>query len=164
MKSLIIALSTVSLLALGSTMSGQPKEKASGTLTLDNQTFKFTSVLAYENTVRNNKETVIILSEKPLDTAKLKESFKKNGNDDDFYPTATHVKLTFDERDRGELSQLTIQSDGGVIIRSGDKNITATATIKDDAVKGKAGMLKPDKTGKKNFTLEASFDVKMWKP
>ena len=101
------------------------------------------------------KETVVILTEKPLDTAKLKASFKKNGNDDDFFPNADHIKLVFAENDKGKLTQLAIQSGGGAVIRQGDKNIRAEATVKDGSVQGTAGTVKADKVRDKLF----EFDV-----
>ncbi|MCI0379506.1 MAG: hypothetical protein L0215_18005 [Gemmataceae bacterium] len=165
MKLCFTALCTAALFGyIGAGHAGDKKSEANGTLTLGDKTIKLASALAYENKSSNRKETVVILSEKPLDTAKLKQSFKKNGNDDDFNPSETHVKLTFDDRDRGELSQLTISAGGGVFLRSGDRNIKVAATIKDGVAKGKAFMQKADKFREKPITFEVTFDVKLTKP
>ena len=134
-----------------------PKSEATGALTMGDNTYKLAKVLAYEMTRSNRKETVVILSEKPLDTAKLKQSLKKNGTDDDFFPLGAHVKLRFD--DKGALAQTAIYADGANIIGSGDDNIKATATIKDGTAKGKAGMDKPAKFFKMSYRFQVTFDV-----
>jgi hypothetical protein len=140
------------------------KSEATGTLTLGGKTYKLANALAYENTVSNRKSTVVILSEKPLDLAKLKQSFKKNGNDEDFFPFDAHVKLTFREADKGALSQLAIYADGDNVIRIGDENVKAMATFKDGTAKGSAGTKKPDKVRNMPFEFDLTFDVKMTKP
>ena len=162
MKLFHAALLTAVLFVPAAGADDKPSTEAKGTLTLSGKTYKMASALAYENTVRNRKETVVILSEKPLDVDKLKASFKKNGNDDDFYPFDVHVKLTFDGS--GELQQLSVHAAGANIIRSGDPNIKATATIKDGVAKGASGTAKPDKFRDLPFEFEIAFDVKLTKP
>src|SRR5262245_4428569 len=162
MKLLTVALGTAGMLTLGApgAAGGKkdgPKSEATGTLTMGDNTHKLTRALAYEVRRSSRKETVVILSAKPLDTAKLKQSLKKNGTDEDFFPFDAHVKLRFD--DTGLLSQTAIYADGANIIGSGDDNIKATATIKDGTAKGKAGMEKPGKFFKMSYTFEVTFDV-----
>jgi hypothetical protein len=140
----------------GAGTSGE-KKPAEGTLTVNGQTYKLASALAYAQKFRNRTEVIVLLSEKPLDVAKLKQSFEKNGNDDDWFPREAHVKLTFD--DRGELMQLTISAGGANIIRSGDPNVKTDAAIKDGSAQGKAGMKKPDTFRDKPLHFEADFDV-----
>jgi hypothetical protein len=105
----------------------------------------------------NRKQTVVILSAKPLDTTRLKQSLKKHGTDEDFFPFDAHVKLRFDAK--GALLQTAIHADGANIIGSGDSNIKVTATIKDGTVKGKAGMDKPGKFFKMMYQFEVAFDA-----
>lgn len=162
MKLLFVALVTAGLLALVAAgkaggKKDEPKTEAKGTLTLGDNTYKLARALAYEITRSNRKETVVILSEKPLDTAKLKQSLKKNGTDEGFFPFDSHVKLLFDEK--GSLSQTAIYADGANIIGSGDDNIKSAATIKDGMAKGKAGMEKPGKFFKMSYRFEVAFDV-----
>ena len=165
MKLLLMTL--VELLAIVGAVSADekkdtPKPEAKGALTIGDKTHTFENALAYETKKGTNRRTVVILTEKPLDTAKLKLSFEKNGNDEDFFARVPHVKLSFD--DRGGLVQTSIYADGGNIGRSGDPNVKATATIKDGSAKGKAGMLKPDEAFGKVFTFEVTFDVKLMTP
>lgn len=138
------------------------KKENQGTLTLGEKTYKFASALAYETTISKKKRTVVILSEKPLNTAKLKESFKKNGNDQDFFSFDPNVKLLFDEKQA--FLQLVIFADGANINLVGDDNIKATATFKDGTAKGKAGTVKPGKSFNSTYQFEVTFDVKLMKP
>src|ERR1051325_10039501 len=107
MQRLVIAFVFAGLLGFaGVGRGGEPKSKAKGTLTLAGTTYRLTSAIAYEQIVFKKKETVILLSEKPINTAKLMQSLKKNGNDDDFFPTEAHLKLSLDGA--GELLQLSV--------------------------------------------------------
>ena len=101
---------------------------------------------------------MIYLSEEPLDTTKFKASFKKKGNDEDFFASAPHIRLLFDES--GRLFQLTLYARGANFILQGYPNIKAEATIKDGAAKGTAKSVKPDK----DYEFAASFEVKLTKP
>lgn len=163
---LLLAMVTAGLLGLGAGgRADEKKKEAKGTLTLAEKKYEFAHAIAYENTGPfKMKETVVILTEKPLDTAKLKASFKKNGNDDDFFPNADHIKLVFAENDKGKLTQLAIQSGGGAVIRQGDKNIRAEATVKDGSVKGTAGTVKADKVRDKLFEFDVEFEIVLIKP
>jgi hypothetical protein len=150
---LSIALIVAGLVGLAAVaQGGEPKSMAKGTLTLKGTTYNLASALAYEQTVFKKKETVVILSEKPLDTARLKQSLQKNGNDDDFFPVVPHVKLAFDGA--GELLQLSIHVRGDNIIRSGDRNVQTKITIQEGVAKGTAGTKKAD-----GFEFDVTFEV-----
>lgn len=136
----------------------EPKPEAKGTLTLNGKTYKLEHALAYETTKFDVKFTTIYLSEKPLDASKLKASFKKKGNDDDFHAFDAHLRLMFD--DTGKLFQISMHAGGANIILQGDPNIRAEATIKDGVAKGTAKSVKPDK----DYEFEVAFDVKLTKP
>jgi len=159
MKSLLAALIAAGWFAFVSAgrAGDAPKSEGRGTLTLGTKTYKLASALAYEQTVFRKKEIAVILSEKPLNTAKLMQSLKKNGNDDDFFPTDVHVKLSFDGQ--GELLQLSVHAGGLNIIRSGDRNIKASAAVKDGSVKGTAGTKTDEEAGDKAFKFDVAFDV-----
>jgi hypothetical protein len=169
MKLPTIALLTAGLLGLVSAgraddKKDAPKVEAKGTLTLGDKKYTFASALAYVNKSSFGKETVVILSEKPVDIAKLKQSFKKNGNDDDYFPRGDHIKLIFGENDKGELTQFAFNGGGGAIIRQGDKNIKGEVTLKDDTAKGRVATLKPDKARDTKLEFEVTFEVKLTKP
>lgn len=169
MKLSITALATAGLLSLlaasrADDKKDAPKPEARGTLTLGGKKYTFGSALAYVNPHSFGKENVVILTEKPLDTTKLTQSFKKHGTDDDFFPLVDHIKLTFREDDKGKLTQFAFNGGGGAVIRQGDKNIKGELAIKDGAVKGNAGTIKADEVRNKPFEFKVEFDVKLTKP
>ena len=155
---LFLTLVTAAFLGLvGDGRAGEPKSKAKGTLTLDGTTYRLANALAYEQTVFNKKETVVLLSEKPIDTAKLVQSLKKNSNDDDFNPVVPYVKLSLDGA--GQLLQLHVYAGGANIIRSGDRNVVTKATIQGGMAKGTAGMKNADTFRDKPFSFDSEFEV-----
>jgi hypothetical protein len=163
MKSLICTFAAAGLLALAGIAraddkKAEPKAEAKGTLTLNGKTYTLACALAYETKRFDRKRTVIYLSEKPLDTAKLTASFKKTGNDEDFFAFDPHVKLVFD--DKGDFFQLALYAGGANIILQGDPNIKAEASIKDGSAKGMAKSVKPDK----DYSFEVTFEAKLTKP
>jgi hypothetical protein len=135
-----------------------PKAEVKGTLMLEGMTYKLENGLAYETTKFDRKRTVVYLSDKPLETTKLKASFKKKGTDEDFFASGPHIRLIFD--DKGELIQISLHARGANIILQGDPNIKAEAAIKDGVAKGTAKSVKPDK----DYEFLATFDVKLTKP
>jgi hypothetical protein len=169
MKSRLVALVTTGLLSLtapglADDKKDAAKPEAKGTLTLGAKKYTLSNVIAYVNPHSFGKETVVILTEKPLDTTKLKQSFKKRGDDDDFFPNVDHMKLRFSEADKGQLTQFAFNGGGGAIIRQGDKNMKAEATFKDGTAKGSAGTIKTDKVRDMKFEFDVAFEVKLMKP
>jgi len=162
MKVLIAVVFGIASMGIGTARADEkkpePKPAVMGKLTLDGKAYDLKNALTYETTRFDKKRTVVYLSEKPLDTAKLKASFKKKGNDEDFFPVDPHIKLIFD--DKGDLFQITLYARGGNIILQGDPNIKAEAAIKDGMVKGMAKSIKPDK----DYEFGATFEVKLTKP
>ena len=159
MRSLLSALCVVGLFAIADLGRAEDKKvDVSGTLTIADKTYKIESALVYETTRSDRKRTVVYLTEKGLDTAKLKASFEKKGNDEDFFPFDPFAKLVFD--DKGELFQLALYAKGNNIILQGDPNIKVEASFKDGQAKGKAKAVKPDK----EYDFDIKFEVKMMKP
>jgi hypothetical protein len=155
----VIAVGAFGLAVSGTAHSpaGEPRTEAKGSLTLGDKNYKFTRAIAYETTRGQKKQTVVVLSEKALDTAKLKQSLARKGTDEDFFPFDAHLKLRFD--DKGSLVQSAIYADGANIIGIEDDNVKVAATIKDGAAKGTAKMEKPDTFFKKSFQFDVAFDV-----
>lgn len=162
MKSMIAVLFGMASIWAGGVWADEknPAAKADAKckLTIDGKTYDLKSALAYESTKFDKKRTVIYLSEKPLDTAKLKASLKKKGNDEGFFAFAPHIHLVFDEN--GQLFQLALYARGANIILQGDPNIKAEATISDGVAKGMAKSVKPDK----DYEFAATFEVMLTKP
>jgi hypothetical protein len=140
----------------------KPGAEVKGTLVMGEHTYKLAHALAYQTKIGSHQRTVVYLSEKPLDTAKLKQSFKKNGTDEGFFASGPHVHLILD--DKGGLAQIALYAEGDNVILSGDNNISCSATLKDGSAKGTAGTNKPGKSFSGAYTFEVTFDVKLIKP
>src|SRR4051794_33768841 len=112
MKRLMAALIAVGLLAfVGAAGAQEKKATAKGTFTMDGTTYKVVSVLAYSTTVGEQKQTVVILADKPMNAAQLKAALKKNDpREFDPYP---RIALVFD--DKGEFLKMDMQTqDAGI--------------------------------------------------
>lgn len=113
-------------------------------------------------TKRGDKtHTAVILSEHPLDLAKLKDSLKKKGNDESYFFFKPHVKLIFDEK--GKLDFVFIYADGASINSGGNKNMTGDVEIKDGVATGKGGMSTLEKFFDKMYTFDVRFSAKVVK-
>jgi len=164
MKRASAAFACAALLSFAGIARAEEKHGAEvkGTLVMGGNTYKLANALAYETKIGSHQRTVVILSEKSLDTAKLKQSFKKNGNDEDFFASGPHVKLILD--DKGGLAQIALYAEGDNVNLIGDDNIKCNATLKEGIAKGAAGTKKPAKSFSGAYTFDATFDVKLTRP
>lgn len=141
--------------------------QATGNFVFDGTTFKIASALAYATTVGDQQQTVVILSDKPLDTAQLKRSLKKNGNDRDFNPSGSTIEFTFD--DKGAFRELAIiTTDGGMkhVRAESVKDHKATVTIADGSAKGRITVTKElrETLTKHTYRFDVTFDIPLTKP
>src|SRR5262249_13350553 len=130
------------------------KPAATGSLKLGDKTYKMENAVAFDSKRGDKKRTVVLLSEKPADLAKLKKSLKAKGNDDDYFLFEPHLKLIFDEK--GALFQVVIFADGANINEIQSANFKATLAVKDGVASGKGNQVKPDKFFGKEFTFDVS--------
>jgi hypothetical protein len=166
MKRLNVALCLAGLLAVVGAPRAEEKKVAKGTFTMNGTTYKVVSALAYSTTVRDQKQTVVILADKPLNAAQLRAALKKNEpRDFDPYP---RLALVFD--DKGVLLKMDMQTqDAGIrgLPASDIKDHKATATITEGAAKGTAATVgKEDReaiNGHK-YRFDVTFDVALTKP
>jgi hypothetical protein len=135
---------------------------ASGTLTVDGKKYTFTSALAYNKKASGKTRTVVYLTEKPLDTTKLKQSLKKDGTDDGFSVFEPHVELIFD--DKGALFQTVMYAEGKTVNEIGSDDIKGAAKLGDGKATGKANTEKPIKAFGGSMAFDATFDVKLTAP
>ena len=156
-----VVLGLVGMLAFCVTgKAAEPKASAAtatGFLKAGGTKYSLANALAYNKKVSGKTRTVVYLTEKPLDTAKLKKSFKQHGDDQDFFVFDPHVQLIFD--DKGALFQVVMYAEGKTINLIGDDTIKASAKIADDKVVGKGLTEKPAKAFSETFEFDLTFDV-----
>jgi hypothetical protein len=164
MRCLIVGLiaSLVLGVAARATEPKAPAATATGTLNASGTKYSLANALAYNKKVSGKARTVVYLTEKPLDTAKLKKSFKEHGNDEDFFVFDPHVQLIFD--DKGALFQVVMYADGKTINLIGDDTIKASAKTADGKVAGRGVTEKPAKAFGGTFEFDVTFDVAITTP
>jgi hypothetical protein len=144
-----------------------PKTTAGGTVTMNGKTHRLVNALAYSLTDNEQKQTVVILCDKPLNAAQLKASLKKNGNAVDFDISGQRLEFVFD--DKGAFRKISIYTqDGG--IRNLDateiKDHKATVAITDTAAKGRVNTTKANRNEltRNTYEFDVSFDLQLTKP
>jgi hypothetical protein len=139
-----------------------PATTATGFFKAGGTKYSFASALAYNKKVSGKTRTVVYLTEKPLDTTKLKKSFKQHGDDQDFYVFDPHVELIFD--DKGALFQVVMYAEGKTLNLVGDDTIKASAKVADGKIAGKGLTEKPAKAFSETFEFDVTFDVALTTP
>jgi hypothetical protein len=164
MRCLVVVLLTSLVLGVAA-QAAEPKAPAAtatGTLNASGTKYAMANALAYNKKLSGKTRTVVYLTEKPLDTAKLKKSFIEHGNDKDFFVFDPHVELIFD--DKGALFQVVMYADGKTMNLIGDDTIKASAKIADGKVTGKGVTEKPVKAFDGTFEFDVTFDVAITTP
>jgi hypothetical protein len=131
-----------------------PRLANSGTLTLGNKTYKLSSVAAYEMKQFDKPMTTVVLSEKPLNLAKLKAAVGKKSADD-YFEFVAQVKLVIDAEDN--VGSMQLWADNSSISGSGD--VAGDIVIEGGRARGTARLSKPGDFFGKKYSFEASFDV-----
>jgi hypothetical protein len=98
--------------------------------------------------------TTVVLSEKPLNLAKLKAALGKKSADDYFEFTA-QVKLLIDAEDN--ISSMQLWADNASL--SGNSELAGDIAIEGGRARGTAKMIKPGEFFDKKYSFEVSFDV-----
>src|SRR5262245_5411687 len=169
-RSLLTILAGIALL-VGTLPAADKKPPANAavkaTMMFDGVTYRLVNALAWSMTTDEQKRTVVVLSEKPLNAAQLRASLKKNGNADDFDPPHPRLELVFDEK--GMFHHMWIQTqDGGIRnLPAGDiKDHKANVTISDSEAKGTVATAKEmfESLTKHKYSFEVTFDLKLTKP
>lgn len=138
-------------------LTDAPKLANSGTLSLNNATYKLPNVVAYEVKVFDEKRTALFFSEKPINLEKLKASLKKDGTDDGLFEFQPQVRLQIDSLDA--VKQMHLWADNTSI--SSNADITGDLVIEDGRARGTAKLTKPGEFFGKPYTFEVTFDVEV---
>jgi hypothetical protein len=133
-----------------------PRLANSGTLTIGNKTYKLPSVVAYEMKQFDKPMTTVVLSERPLNLAKIKAALGKKSADDLFEFTP-QVKLLIDAEDN--LSSMHLWADNVSV--SGNGDMSSEIVIEDGRARGTARMTKPGEFFDKKYSFQVSFDVEL---
>src|SRR5262249_32917490 len=133
-----------------------PKLANSGTLKIGDATYRLPSVVAYAMEQFDKPMTTVVISEKPLNLAKLKASLAQKSADE-FFEFTPQVKLLIDAEDN--ISSMQLWADNTSI--SGNGDLAGDIVIEDGRARGTARLTKPGEFFDKQYTFEVSFDVNL---
>ena len=133
------------------------KLETAGNLVVNNKTMKLANFVAYQVKGTYGNETVILFSDKPINTAKLKEALAKDGTDSGYFDFSSQVKVTIDKNDK--FSFLNLYADGASINQN--TGLVGDAIVEDGRARGTVKLGEEiDFAGKKiNFDLTFDLDV-----
>ena len=120
-------------------LTDAPRLANSGKLLIGNKTYKLENVVGYEMKRFDEPATTVVLSEKPLNMAKLKAALGKKAADD-YFEFTPQVQLIIDAEDN--LSSVSIWADNVSI--SGNGSLDGDIVIED----GRARNREDDRTGR----------------
>lgn len=127
-----------------------------GTLTIGNQTYQLSSAIAYQSKQFDEPVTAIVVSEKPLNVAKIKAALGKKSIED-YFEFVPQVKLVIDAEDR--VKSLSIWAGSTSI--SGNDTLVEDIVIEDGRARGSAKLAKPGEFFDKKYTFALSFDLEV---
>lgn len=138
-------------------LTDAPKLANGGKLTLGDMTSKLANVVAYEAKSSDEKQTVVFITEKPINLAKLKAQLAKDGTDDGLFEFQPQVRLKIDAYDN--VANMSLWIDGTSV--SGNSNVDGNIIIEDGRARGTAKLTKPGEFFGKAYTFEVTFDVEV---
>lgn len=151
MRRVATILLVVLLLTLSSSSFAADAPPIAGELSLSGKVYKLTHVVAYEMKRDDEKATVVLASDRPINLKIVKDILQKNdGNDEELSLRQPHVKLNYDKD--GKVTRCYAYAEGFTTSNSGS-TVEGEFKLADDHAIGKAKM---PTTGEEK--LQRSFD------
>lgn len=139
-------------------LANAPQLPNAGKLTIGGKTHSLAHVTVYETQQFDSVVTAVLLTERPINLAKLKASLAKpERNDDDFNEFQPQIKLMIDARE--QVSGISIWCDGLSLSGSGWDNLQATVAIEDGRARGTAKTTESGDAFGKKVDFDLSFDA-----
>jgi len=139
-------------------LAGASQLANAGKLTVAGKTHSLSHVTVYETRQFDKVVTAVLLTERPINLAKLKASLgKPERNDDGFFDFQPQIKLVIDARE--QVSNISIWCDNVSISGSGGDNFKASVAVEDGRARGTANTTKSDEAFGKKYDFEVSFDA-----
>jgi hypothetical protein len=139
-------------------LANLPALSNTGKLNIGGKAYTLAHVTVYETQQFDKTVTAVLLTERPINLAKLKASLAKpERNDDSFNEFQPQMKLVFDDRER--LQGLSFWADGLSVSASGAEHIKASAMIEDGRVRGTAKTTESGELFGKKYDFNVTFDA-----
>ena len=114
-------------------------------------------VVAYEAKQFDEIVTKVLVSEKPINMAKLKASLADDGTDNGIFELQPNINLVIDDND--SLERVSIWVDGASV--SSNADLEDDITIANGRVRGTAKMSTPGTVSDKTYDFNVSFDLEV---
>ena len=134
-----------------------PKLENGGQLMFGDGQWKLAHVVAYEAKQFDEIVTRVLVSEKPINMAKLKASLAEDGTDNGIFELQPNVNLTIDDND--SLERVSIWVDGASV--SSNADLEGDITVANGRVRGTAKMSEPGTVSDKTYDFNVSFDLEV---
>ena len=134
-----------------------PKLENGGQLTFGDGEWKLAHVVAYEVRQFDEIVTKVLVSEKPINMAKLKASLAKDGTDNGIFELQPNITLDIDDND--SLNRVSIWVDGASV--SSNADLDGDVVINDGRVRGTAKLSEPGTVSDKTYNFNVSFDLEV---
>lgn len=136
-----------------------PKLATSGKLTIGGKIYTLNNVTAYRTRGSSGPQTTVVLSVRPLNTAKLTAALAKNP-DEDYFEFIPQIQLRIDADDN--VSSVFLWADG--ISISGNSNVGSDIVVEDGRARGTARSTKSEEFGGGKHEFTVSFDATVLAP
>jgi hypothetical protein len=134
-----------------------PKLENGGQLMFGDGRWKLAHVVAYEAKQFDEIVTKVLVSEKPINMAKLKASLADDGTDNGIFELQPNINLVIDDND--SLERVSIWVDGASV--SSNADLEDDITIANGRVRGTAKMSTPGTVSDKTYDFNVSFDLEV---
>jgi len=129
-----------------------------GKLTIAGKTHALANVTVYETRQFDETVTAVLITERPINLAKLKASLAgPERNDSEFNEFQPQIKLTIDARE--QVSGISVYCDGLSLSGSGWENLKTTVVIEEGRARGTAKTTESQEVFGKKVDFEVSFDT-----
>lgn len=140
-----------------------PAARTAGILELGGQKIAFPHAIAYQAPWFDKQCTVVLFTDKPVDTKKLAAAVKKGFDGHEFFllEFRNHITLRFFEEGSPVSVNLGARNFSSSI--SSDKAVKSETTITAEGVQGQVQMPKPEDFAGQKYRFEATFDLQWLK-
>jgi len=139
-------------------LAGAPQLANGGKITINGRVYPLAHVTIYETRRFDDIVTAVLLTERPINLAKLKASLAKpEQNDDAFNEFQPQVKLVIDAQE--QVSGVSLYCDGLSLSGSGWENFRTSVVVEDGRARSTAKTTAPQDAFGKKLDIEVSFDA-----
>ncbi len=139
-------------------LENAPKLENAGKIVMAGKTFSLPYVTAYEERKASRSVIHVVLTEKPIDSAKILASLKQSGKVGmSVIGIQTQIDFAIDENDT--LSSMSLWCDGASVTWSGNDSIQSFVQSEGGRIRGTSKTTTQEKVFGKPLDFQASFDT-----